>query len=204
VKSLATIWSYIFHPVLIPLLATGCSYFMTREYFDTREIYITLFQVGIMTMLLPMVIYLFLRSIKAINSTVMVQETKERRAPVFLNIVLIGILVFQILSINRNIELKLFFLGYGFSYVLIFISLFFNKKYSLHMLSFSALIVFLLYAAQRFFLPFILPMCALLLILGLIGSARLKLHAHSLTEIIVGTLIGIVPQLGFHYLSYLL
>jgi len=66
------------------------------------------------------------------------------------------------------------------------------------MLGFSAFIVCLLHVAQSFFLPFIIPMCILMLLLGMIGTSRLALQAHTTKELLFGTLIGIIPQLVIH------
>jgi len=195
------IFSYIFHPVFIPLIATGCFYYLSQNFYNTTEIYITLIQVAIMTFLLPVILFLFLKSFKMLTSSIMVKDTSERKAPVFLNIVLMYILVFQILLLNRSNELKLFLTAYAVSYSIVFLSLFFKKKYSLHMLSFSAFVMFMMHTAQSYYLPFIFPLCILILLLGLLASSRLVLQAHTTREILIGCLIGIIPQLVFHSFS---
>ena len=195
------IFSYIFHPVFIPLIATGCFYYLSQNFYNTTEIYITIIQVAIMTFVLPVILFLFLKSFKMLTSSIMVKDIGERKAPVFLNIVLMYILVFQILLLNRSNELKLFLTAYAVSYSIVFISLFFNKKYSLHILSFSAFVMFMVHTSQRYFLPFILPLCILMLLLGLLASSRLALQAHTSREILIGCLIGIIPQLVMQTLS---
>ena len=74
-----------------------------------------------------------------------------------------------------------------------------NIKASLHMLSISALTVFIfglnihLQANSIFLIPF------LILMNGFVASSRLIMNAHSPKELIIGVLAGSIPQLLLLY-----
>ncbi len=195
-----SIFSYLLHPVLIPSIATGCYYFIMQAFYHPHEIWIALFQVAVMTFLLPMVIYLFLRSTGLLKSSLMVHNIRERLAPIFLNIVLIGILVFKILENNPNIALKKFLLAYSTSYILMFFFTMIRQKWSIHLMSFCALIPFLITTSLASYQPFLWQTAGLFIIAGLLASSRLALYAHTGRELFWGSFIGFLPQVVLFFL----
>ena len=198
-KYAAKIISYIFHPVLIPTIITGCFYLLNADFFIPFEQYLATGQAFLMTFLLPVCIYFFLKSLGLLKSSVMVKNVQERGAPIFLNIVIINILVFKVWENASNSALKVFFIAYCISYILLFFGVLLKRKYSVHVASVcSAIPLFVNQTTTYYLNPFyILP--ALLIIIGLVASSRLYLRAHTNVEIIVGALIGFVPSFILFY-----
>lgn len=194
-RNFLKIFSYIFHPVLIPCMATGCYFYISTGFFSTFEMKLAVFHVLMMTFLLPICIYFMLRSMNMMSSSIMVENRAERSAPVFLNIVLLGILVFFIWQYNRMYDLKHFIVGYMISYFIAWLSVLAKKKYSIHLLSYSAFAVFVLKSLIDYHSPITIGLALLLLFYGCIASSRLEIKAHTPLELFVGTVIGMLPQI---------
>lgn len=195
IKNFLKIFSYILHPVFIPSMATGCYFLIAKGFFTDFEIQLSLFHSVLLTLLLPICIYFLLRSMKLISSSIMVEKREERATPIFLNIILIGILVFFIWKYNRGYDLKHFFVTYMISYGLAFTSVLAKKKYSIHLLSFSAAALFIIKTSIDYHQPIIISLSLLVLLLGCLMSSRIAIKAHTFLELFMGILIGILPQL---------
>ena len=185
----------------MPSIATGFYFYITRYYYPQQELLIVLFQVFVTTFLLPVSIYLFLKSIRVLNSGIMVEHTRERLVPITMNILLIGFLVFIILKTNPNMELKKYLIGYSFSYIIAFGFVLLKKKISIHMLSFVAMFPFLINTALAVNRSPLFTVSLLIFFGGLLASSRLSMRAHTHSEIVQGTIIGLVPQLAVFYLG---
>lgn len=201
-RKLIDIFSYLFHPVLMPTIATGFYFYITRFYYPAQEIFIVSFQVFVTTFLLPIAVYLFLKSTGILQSGIMVKKNGERLLPIFMNIVLIGFLVFFILRPNPNLVLKKFLVAYSLSYIIAFGFVMLKKKVSIHMLSFVAMIPLIFNTALAVNYSPLLILSGLILLTGILASSRLSMRAHTHTQIIQGTIIGLVPQLAIFYLGY--
>lgn len=200
-KKLFGTFSYLFHPVLIPFFTTFGYYWMTRFMYHPQEIYISLFQVAVMTIFLPMTIYLFLKSIGLLKSSIMVHHVRERLAPIFLNIVLIGILIFIIFENNSNLALKRFFVALSTSYILLFVTVWMRKKWSIHMMNIAAMATFLIFNAMFLnYHPLEISIFSILLS-GALATSRLALYAHTPSEIVSGSLVGLLPQILMFYIT---
>lgn len=198
-KYAAKIISYIFHPVLIPTIITGCFYLLNADFFIPVERFVATGQTFLMTFLLPVCIYFFLKSLGLLKSSVMVKNVQERAAPVFLNIVIINILVFKVWENVSNSALKVFFIAYCISYTLLFFGVLLKRKYSVHVASVCSVIPLFINQTTTYYLNPYIILPILLLIIGLVASARLYLRAHTNVEIILGALIGFIPSFILFY-----
>lgn len=174
-----------------------------RDFYAAQDMYSTLLQVAVMTFALPVCMYLFLKFSGLLRSGIMVNNIKERLLPIFLNIVLIGILVFKILEYNPNIALKKFLLAYSSSYILMFFFTMIRQKWSLHMMSYCAMVPFLIMTSLGSYQTFIWQTALLSLGAGLVGTSRLVLQAHTSKEIVWGSILGVAPQLALYLLPLL-
>lgn len=198
-KNAAKIISFIFHPVFIPTMITGCFYFLNVDFFSKTERFVATGQAFLMTFLLPVCIYFFLKSLGILKSSVMVSDVRERSVPLFINIVIINILIFKIWAEISNTALKLFFVAYCISYFLLLFSALLKRKYSVHIASLCCTIPLFINQATTYYSNpyFILPV--LLVLIGVVASARLYLNAHTSVEIILGALIGFTPSFILFY-----
>ena len=124
----------------------------------------------------------------------------ERKIPLVLQCFLIIFLVRTTVTIERYAELHFFFLGALLSTLIALVLLFANMKVSLHMIGISALTFFVLGLNLHFQTQNMVVILFLTLMNGFIASSRLEMNAHTAKELILGFLIGSVPQVLLLYL----
>lgn len=198
-KKILPLFSYVFHPLFVPVYATLFYLFSNNSYFVSKEKYFVLLQVVISTILLPTIIFLGLRSAGKISSA-MAPLISERKIPLVLQCFLIIFLVRTTITIERYAELHFFFLGALLSTLIALVLLFANMKVSLHMIGISALTFFVLGLNLHFQTQNMVAILFLTLMNGFIASSRLEMNAHTAKELILGFLIGSVPQVLLLYL----
>lgn len=190
------VFSYIFHPIFVSIYGTLFYFLITRSFFYDAQIYVTLIQVVILTLFLPLSIYFLFRSLGIVSS--FTEATlKERKMPIAIQAILLLVLIKFSISKEVTTELFYFFLGGLCSAVLVLILVFLKFKASLHMIGISALTVFVYGLCTYYQLPFAHLFAFCIVCMGLVASSRLYLKAHTYPELIVGMLIGIFPQLLF-------
>ena len=129
----------------------------------------------------------------------MISNVSQRKIPLLLQVLLLSILTFKTFTLQAIPELFYFFLGSIFSSVLALILVFFYQKISLHLLGMSALTVFCVGSSIHFEIREVVFISLLLICNGLVASSRLYLKAHSSKELILGYLIGAIPQIFLLY-----
>ncbi|MFH6992050.1 hypothetical protein [Flavobacterium sp. FlaQc-48] len=198
-KRILPLFSYILHPVFISIYATLFYLFCKNELFTNQEKYYVLFQILIITVLVPILFFMLLRSTGNVKS-IMLPETSQRRIPLVLQCFLYILLVKRSIVITRYPELHFFFLGALFSTILAVICSLFKIKASLHMLAISGFTIFAI--GLNIHLQLHNPYWAAFLILmtGVVASSRLEMDAHTPKELCIGLLIGVLPQLLFLFL----
>ncbi len=192
-KKILPIFSYIFHPIFIPILGTLLFFSFDNNYYELLEKYIILLQVVIITLFIPITFFYLLKTLGSIDS-IMVSEISQRKIPLLIQIILIIILIQKSITIERTPELYFFFLGGLISSILAFILLFAKIKASIHMIGSSALTFFLIGLSIHYQANNIYLISLLFLINGVIASSRLEMKAHNQKELIIGFCIGAIPQ----------
>ena len=198
-KKILPLFSYILHPIFISIYATLFYLFCKGDIFTNQEKYYVLFQILIITFLVPVLFFLLLRSTGHVNS-IMVPETSQRKIPLVLQCFLYILLVKRSIVIARYPELHFFFLGALFSTILALIGSLFKIKASLHMMAISGLTIFII--GLNIHLQMQNPYWGAFLILmtGVVASSRLEMEAHTPKELMIGLLMGVLPQVLFLYL----
>lgn len=197
-KKILPLFSYLFHPIFIPVFGTWLYLSFTDNYFAAERQYLILFQVVIITVLIPISFFYLLKTLGKVDS-VMLSDLSQRKIPLLIQSILILILLKKSISIDDVPEMFFFFLGGLISTVLTLILLFARIKASIHMIGIATLAVF----AIGFSLHSqtnILPLIALLILMnGIVAASRLYMKAHSVNEIAIGFFLGIIPQLALWY-----
>ena len=198
-KRILPIFSYILHPIFISMYAALFYLFYKDDAFTIQEKYFVLFQILIITVIVPILFFLLLRSTGNVKS-VMIHETSQRIIPLILQCFLFILLVKRSIVITRYPELHFFFLGGLFSTIIALIYSLFKVKASLHMMAISGFAVFVI--GMNMHLQMHNPYWPALLILltGVVASSRLEMNAHTHKELFIGFIIGILPQVLFLYL----
>ena len=186
--------SYIFHPLTIPILGVIFYFDKTRRYIPESVQYGKLVSIGILTIILPLLLFLLLKTIRQVNS-IHLRTTKERIFPLLLNCIIVVLILKRVLPQNEILELYFFFLGILCSSLACLILAIANVKASIHMIALSGLLMFMIAIGIHFKININGTIALMCLIIGAVATSRLHLKAHSTTELIIGVFIGLMPQL---------
>lgn len=193
-KKILPFFSYLFHPIFIPILGT-LFYILYSDNFYAKEFYnLLLLQVVIITFFLPLAFFYLLRTFGKVD-TIMLSQTSERKIPLIMQIILTFVLIEKSVTIDRFPELYFFFLGGIGSTLIAFGLLFVKIKASIHMIAMSALSFFLIGLSMHNSINIIYTIAMLFLLTGVVASSRLVMKAHSMEELVIGYLAGMLPQL---------
>jgi len=193
-KKLLPFFSYLFHPIFIPVYAALLYFFCNDSYYSNPEKYFALFQIVLLTIVLPILIFLVLRTTGQVNS-IMIADISQRKIPLVIQCFLTILLVRKCITLEHFPEFHFFFLGGLLSTVVALILLFFKTKASLHMIAVSALTVFLIGLSIHNQNRNIYWIGFFVLMNGFVASSRLEMKAHTPKELVIGFLCGIIPQM---------
>lgn len=187
-------FSYIFHPIFIPVYAAVYYFFFNNSYYSNPEKYFALFQIVVITVVLPLLFYFVLRTAGLVDS-ILFSDLSQRKIPLVIQCFLGILLVRKSITLDHFPEFHFFFLGGLLSTLLALILLFFRIKASLHMVAISAFTLFVIGLSIHNQTRNINSIAFLVLMNGFVASSRLEMHAHTPKELVIGVLLGIIPQL---------
>lgn len=196
-KKIIPFFSYLLHPIITPVMAALLYFRNTYIFFRPLDIMVSMGQIVITTLFLPITIFFLLKSLRVIRSSVMVEHTRERILPFVFNIGLLVFLKDYVLKNGQLFEFKIYLWGCIYSYVLLLLGILFKKKYSVHISALAGCWMFYILLSVQLFAPNIVGIIILTLLLGATATSRLYLQAHTSKEIIIGFLIGTLPQFIF-------
>lgn len=197
-KKFLALFSYIFHPLFVPVYATLFYFVVANSFFYEHEIYLAFVQVLILTVLLPMSIFYLLRSLGKMKSKL--PNAKERRLPLAIYALLILFLIKYSLSIVVIPELYYYFTGVLISTVITLALVLGNFSPSLHTMATASLVLFVIGISSYYHITYLYLIALLVVCTGIVGSSRMAVRSHSLSEVLLGALIGIVPQVGLWFI----
>lgn len=198
-KKLLPLFSYILHPIFVSVYATMFYLYAKGDVFSNQEKYFVLIQILVINAIVPVLFYLLLKSTGHVKS-IMLSQASERTIPLILQCFLYILLVKRSIVITRYPELHFFFLGALFSTILALVCSLFKIKASLHMMAISGLTIFVIGLCIHLQMQNPYWAAFLILLTGIVASSRLQMEAHSPNELLLGTFLGIFPQLLFLYL----
>lgn len=198
----ATLFSWILHPVLIPIYSLGIvlySYPYHYQYIPSNTWNITLITLFLMTILFPALIILIMKKLQIVNDYD-ISEQKQRIFPylIYVFFYLLSFLTFKPKEIASVVFMEdpliaTILLGATLS---LMIGFFLNNfiKVSMHTNGCANLFAFaclLSHFTQKNL--FILILISLVLV-GLVGSSRIFLRMHTPREVYYGFFCGLVGQ----------
>ena len=193
-KKVLPFFSYLFHPIFIPILGTIFYILYSDGYYAKEQYYLLMFQVIIITFFLPLSFFYLLRTFGKVD-TIMLSDASQRKIPLLMQIALTIILISKSVTIDRFPELYFFFLGGICSTVIAFALIYAKIKASIHMIALSALSFFVIGMSVHHELNIIYSIATLFLATGIVASSRLFMKAHSMEELIIGYVAGMLPQM---------
>ena len=189
------VFSYIFHPLFMPLLGTVIYFEITPKFIPDSFLYAKLMAITILTVVVPILFYFMLRNLGRIDN-IFIDNVQQRRVPLLFQIVLTGLVLIIVVKGYEFPELYYFFLGILSSAAIAFVAAALKYKMSLHMIGITGVLFFVI-GLSIFYNSNLLTVIALLCFaVGAVASSRLQENAHSMTELCAGFLAGGLPQLG--------
>jgi membrane-associated phospholipid phosphatase len=187
----AKITSYLFHPILMPFIGSliilnSSSYFSYSLPADFKRIILGL--IFLNTAVVPALISFYMLKKGWINSMHM-HQIQERRIPYLLTAVFYMITYFILQKAPLPPMLLLMMLGATLAVVIcLIINLIW--KISAHMVGIGGLLGAIIGISMRFKTDMLLFIILLILITGLVASARLRLNAHNPMQVLAGFATG--------------
>lgn len=188
------LFSYLFHPLFISVYAVLLFFIFGESYFEYRQIYLIIVQIVIITIFIPITFYYLLLSMGRVDS-IMLSDKAHRKLPLLIHCILLFILIRKSITAEHFPQLYYFFAASLLSTLAALIMVFAGFKVSLHMIGITALTVFTIGISLHFQTRMVAVIIPLLLVNGFVASSRLEMKAHTVSELVWGSLIGTIPQL---------
>jgi len=192
--------SYVLHPIVMPILGTIIYFIILPKYTSKDLELLVISAVFIGTYIIPLLFLHTLKSYGAIEN-IHLKNYQERKFPILFFISISFLISTLLKNIPTAIDLSLFFYGMTLAMTITYLILYLKIKVSLHMLGISGLIGFFTFFSFEFKLNLLFLIAVLLIVSGLIATSRLKLNAHTIKEIYLGVIIGVLSEWGV-YLIY--
>ena len=186
--------SYIFHPILNPVV--GCIlYFMVTPKYSPIEVQSSnVLPIFILTVIVPIICFYILKNMGVISS-VFLTSAKERKYPFMIQLSILLLIMYQVLPTNYVSEIYYYFLGLVAAYFTTLVLLLLKFKTSVHLLGLGSLLMYSINLSVHFETNITILIAFWVLTIGFVASSRLYLKAHNLSEICIGLLIGLSSQL---------
>ncbi len=186
--------SFIFHPLIMPLLGVIFYFSKSPRYIPVDIIKAKLISLFILTIVLPILLFFLLKTLGKVK-TIYLETTRERIIPLLLNCIVVLLVLNKIITPNQIIELYYFFVGILISTLTCLVLALIKFKASLHMVSVAGVFMFFIALSIHFSININGTLALLFILMGAIATSRLHLQAHSFIELIIGFFIGLIPQL---------
>ncbi len=186
--------SYIFHPLIMPVLGVIFYFSKTPRFIPEPVIRAKLFSITILTLILPILLYFLLKTIRKVESLEL-KTSKERIIPLILNILILGLILKRVLPFEEISELYYFYLGILFSTLTCLFLAILRFKASIHMIGSAGFFMFAVALSIHFKININGTIALMCVIIGAIATSRLHLKAHTNAELLIGFFVGLTPQL---------
>lgn len=186
--------SFVFHPLIIPILGVIFYFSKSPRYIPFEIIKAKLISIFILTVVLPILLYFLLKTLGKAKS-IYLESTKERVLPLIVNCVVVLLVLNRILTTDQILELYYFFVGILISTLACLILVILRFKASIHMISIGGLLMFFIAISIHFSININGTLAIMSILTGAIATSRLHLKAHTYTELLIGFIIGFIPQL---------
>lgn len=192
------LFSYLLHPIFVPTFGAILFFWLTNLEFNFQMKWVILFQIITITILIPITLFFLLKTLGAIDS-VMVPKTAQRKLPLLFQIILLLIVLQKSIAVSNLPALYYFFLGGLISTIIVFVLLFKLIKASIHLVGISSLTFFAIGLSIDYQNNCLYLLAFLFIMNGVLASSRLEMKAHTMKELLLGYLIGALPQIGLYY-----
>ncbi|MCI2228671.1 hypothetical protein MC378_05790 [Polaribacter sp. MSW13] len=190
--------SIILHPIVIPTIGVMLYFLLIPNNFNSNQKLAILGLVFTITYLVPLLILVIFKKLKLIKSF-QTESIRERKIPVMLMIILFYLLASTMNNIPNLRDLGLLFFATSLGLLFIYLFFAFKIKVSIHILSLGISTGFFLVLSNIYSQNFTFLIIILLLLSGILASARLHLNAHTKKEVYLGFFIGMISPFLIYY-----
>jgi hypothetical protein len=191
--------STILHPIVIPTIGVMLYFLLIpNNLLQNQKLTILSLVFGV-SYIIPLLILIFLKKTRIIKSY-QPKSIRERKMPIALMTIVFYLFGNSLSSIANLRDLGLLFYATSLSLFLSYILFYFKIKASIHLLSLGISVGFFMVLSIVYTQSFAIVIIIIILIAGLLASARLHLKAHTPKEIYVGFFIGTVTPFCLQYL----
>ncbi|WP_343304893.1 hypothetical protein AAHN97_25395 [Chitinophaga niabensis] len=199
-RATAQVFSYLLHPLFIPLLITLVAVTALPEYFsifksDSRVFpFDTLYiRVAVSTLLFPLLVVVLARLLGFVGS-IRLEVQRDRIIPYVSTIIFYFWTFYTFIRQGWSPEfLNAFFLGI---FIAVIVSFVLNNfaKISMHTTGWGGVLGFMLCMMWGMQMNVALPLALAFVLAGIAATSRLVLHAHTTAEVYAGFIVGILSQ----------
>lgn len=186
--------SYVFHPLIMPLLGVLFYFEISPKFYPEEIIYVKLISLSILTIILPILLYFLLKTLGRVDS-IELKTANERIIPLAVNCLILVLILQRVVSEHEIVELYYFFLGILISNLTCLILAIVKFRASIHLIGISGLFMFFIALSIHFKININNTLALMSIITGAIATSRLHLEAHNYKELILGFFVGMLPQL---------
>ncbi len=191
--------STILHPIVVPTIGVMLYFLVIPNNLRSNHKLTILGLIFVVTYLIPLVILIIFKKINIIKSY-KTESIKERKLPVAIMITLFYLLGNTLNKTSSLTDLSLLFYATSFGLFIIYLLFNFNIKASIHLLSLGISIGFFMVLSSVYNQNLAILIIVLILLSGVLASARLHLEAHTNKEIYIGFFVGVLSNLGMYYI----
>lgn len=192
-KHFLRIGAYLLHPLLMPLLGALIYFVITPRFIDSEIIRAKLFAIVIITLVVPIVLFILLKNMGWISSLEL-QNVKERKIPLMLQCLLLLLIIKMVFDPYDSPEMYFFFVGVLFSTISALLLVIFKVKVSLHQMGIAGVTMFIIALSVHFKVNMLVWIGLVALANGWVASSRLHTNSHTYPELILGFFVGLIPQ----------
>lgn len=191
--------SLILHPAVLPTIGVLLYFIFIPKMLDQKQEFYILGLVFVVTYIIPIIVLFLLKSLGFIKNFYLI-SLRERKIPVLLMIFLFFLLgkIFTISSITYDLGV----LFYASSLGLLFVNIIFiwKIKISLHLIGMGNMLGFLFILNYQYGIKALPAIMIIILLSGILASARIQLKAHIPKEVYLGFFLGIISQFVMFYI----
>jgi membrane-associated phospholipid phosphatase len=189
--TVAKIITYILQPLIMPFFGVLFLLYFDEYYYlqttPTQKFYILAF-IFLLTFVLPALAAILLKSLGVIK-TLMMETREERKMPILVTAFIYVAVFFMIGQMPGYYKIRIFILATTMAIILCgFITNYY--KISMHMTGCGGVIGWLLYMSTYSLINLWWLLAICILASGLVGTARLRLKAHTPLQVYTGFLFG--------------
>ena len=190
----AKLISFVFHPIIVPIASALLYFILIPNHMPRAFSYRVLGLIFVTTYILPVLLLYFLKKIKLIEDYYL-HSINERKFPITFMVVLCFLIGNLLLKFNIINLLAYSFFACSLALVIVYILFFFKIKTSLHTLAIAGQIGFISVISYEYKNNLLLILIVLFLLFGIVATSRLKLKAHTLSDVIIGFFVGFLSQI---------